>query len=189
MNNNFEPQIKTIVEDLEKFLEQREFPINYCRNDLEEIIRLCAELTADYDESHDINHHVNVFKNAVVIFENICSKKIIESLNFYVVMYASLLHDTVDYKYKNNLEQKKETLTKFLQRKLFYGWFTVDWIINNISYTKEVINGYPHHVNHTVEVLRDIISDADKLDAIGQIGIDRCRQYNVLRYLIYMRSM
>lgn len=148
------------------------------------ILGTCFSLTRDYDESHNLKHHVSVLTNSLEIFsyEFLHGGKIAEPRDLVrlrkIIIYASLLHDTIDYKYPHNLEKKKEILDIFLKEKLESEWLDVKWVIDNISYSKEVKTGYPHHSDAIVQIARDIVSDADKIEALGEIGIQRCRQYS-----------
>ena len=147
-------------------------------SDIYDAFTLCAKLTEDYDESHNIEHHVNVYKNAIIIYKGIydCTKEILP-----LIIYASLLHDTVDSKYPDGLKNKIEKLDNFLKEKLSDKWTNVKWIIDNISYSKEAKFGYPLHTDPIVQLARDIVSDADKLEAIGEIGLLRCKQYSIAK--------
>ena len=167
------------------------------------ILKTCFDLTSDYDESHNLRHHVSVLTNALEIFsyEYLHGGQVAEPRNLglgccptsqaqvnpargelkrlrKIIIYASLLHDTIDHKYPTNLEDKNFVLQDFLQEKLGDEWLDVKWVIDNISYTKEVKNGYPQHSDPIVQIARDIVSDADKLEAIGLTGIIRCQQFN-----------
>lgn len=146
----------------------------------QEIIDFCVELTNGYDESHDVNHHIAVYHNALEILNGLDTTLYQNYFDIHqMIMYASLLHDTIDSKYKNDLEIKIKKLDNFLIKKISTKSADVKWIIDNISYSKEVKLGYPKNMDPMVQLARDIVSDADKLEAIGEIGIRRCKQYTI----------
>nr|WP_298659314.1 HD domain-containing protein [uncultured Flavobacterium sp.] len=116
---------------------------------------------------HDWFHIERVYKNALLIAKE-------ESCNLEVVQLAALLHDIADSKFhngdetigprtaKNFLEQENvnnETITHVLA------------IIENISFK----GGHFEQQFHSKEL--DIVQDADRLDAIGAIGIARTFNY------------
>ena len=116
---------------------------------------------------HDWFHIERVYKNALLIAKE-------ESCNLEVVQLAALLHDIADSKFhngdetigprtaKNFLEQEnvsQETITHVLA------------IIENISFK----GGNFEQQFHSKEL--DIVQDADRLDAIGAIGIARTFNY------------
>ena len=146
-------------------------------SDIFDVFCLCAELTNEYDESHDLGHHADVFVNATNIYIQLIANDIPNEEVVTYITYAALLHDTIDYKYPNNLQNKIKKVDEYLKNKLGNVWLNVKWIIDNMSYSKEAKNGYPVHSNTDVQLARDIVSDADKLEAIGDIGIIRCTQY------------
>lgn len=157
---------------------------------LSKSLALCVELTNGYDESHNVDHHICVFHNAIKILTDACdmdeSKGTYEADSFSdeqikeiytLIFYSSLLHDTIDYKYPTNLELKLKSLENFLKENTPDSVDDILWIINNISHSKEVKYGYPVHSNSVVQFARNIVSDADKLESIGEIGLKRCFQY------------
>lgn len=116
---------------------------------------------------HDWFHIERVYKNALLIAKE-------ESCNLEVVQLAALLHDIADSKFhngdetigprtaKNFLEQEnvsQETITHVLA------------IIENISFK----GGNFEQQFHSKEL--NIVQDADRLDAIGAIGIARTFNY------------
>ena len=158
----------------------------YAVEEFNQIINFCAQLTNNYDESHDVMHHITVYKYAMVIFDklNVAQwiSKTISTTDYNdlleMITYSTLLHDTIDHKYPVDLEIKMQKLDDFLAQKLDRAT-DVKWIIDNISYSKEVKFGYPSHPNNLVQLARDIVSDADKLDAIGMLGIERCKKFTI----------
>ena len=154
--------------------------INEYENIRNEIIKLCGELTSDYDESHNLEHHLKVYENALEIMPCVPIQPKTEYRALYeMVLFSTLLHDVIDHKYQNNLAEKKQKLEMFLLEKLGENAKNIKWIIDNISYSKEVKYGYPVHENYLVQNARNIVSDADKLEAIGTRGLVRCRQFTM----------
>jgi len=151
---------------------------NIILQDIYDAFVLCAELTFDYDESHDISHHVDVFINSISIFKGLEMQNRRYQDVLIMIIYASLLHDIIDHKYPNNLELKIKKVNDFLEQKLPDHSNNIKWIINNMSYKKESIFGYPCHIDKNVQLSRNIVSDSDKLEAIGDVGIRRCQQFS-----------
>ena len=139
------------------------------------------------DLSHDYNHAVSVLNNALQIWNEMDGEleyKMIDRSTLpvtlkpdIIISISSLLHDVCDHKYKNidNLEEEFEKFSKSL------GPYSnvVKSIIDNVSYSKEV-NKKLDKLEPQIEFLRNIVSDADKLEAIGEIGIERCFSYEKL---------
>ncbi|MCE7783052.1 HD domain-containing protein [Staphylococcus xylosus] len=116
---------------------------------------------------HDIAHVNRVVKMATYI------SKQEQAGDLLTIQLASLLHDTVDTKLTNTqkaLQNLKNFLTNLqlapeqLQHILY--------IIENISYK----NGQNNLVSLSIE--GQIVRDADRLDAIGAIGIARTFQFS-----------
>jgi HD superfamily phosphodiesterase len=146
---------------------------------------LTVTLTIDYDESHDINHHIDVCKNAIIIIKSFgdATKMLITLIEYNylckLVIFSSLLHDVIDHKYEKHIEEKIISVDNFLKSIFDEKWIEIKWIINNMSYTIELKNGYPHHDNKIIRLARDIVSDSDKLEALGHKGLSRCYQYTL----------
>lgn len=116
---------------------------------------------------HDWWHIHRVWLNAHRIAEN-------EDANILVVELAALLHDIADSKFHGGDEEiGPATAGKFL-RELNIDEPTiihVQQIIRNISFKA----GFDNKTFHSKEL--DIVQDADRLDAIGAIGIARAFSY------------
>jgi HD superfamily phosphodiesterase len=162
--------------------------------DYEEACEYCEELTRDYDVSHNIKHHLVVFQNALRIVEQMSPGELSDDPYFSsFVLYSCIFHDVLDHKYPKKMEEKRKGVTDFLIPKVGCRWTEIMWIIDNMSYSKEKENGYQTHSNQMVMLVRDICSDADKLEAIGKIGLDRCfffqKIHNPLENEEYIRSL
>jgi uncharacterized protein len=120
---------------------------------------------------HDWFHIERVWKNALLIADG-------ESCDLLVVELGALLHDIADSKFHNG----DETLGPKLARE-FLESHNVDEktivhvvnIIDNISYK----GGNFERKFNSKELA--IVQDADRLDAIGAIGIARCFNYGGFR--------
>ena len=121
----------------------------------------------DIDGSHDWWHAVRVRNLALKLAEN-------EKVDTLVVELSALLHDIADEKLYNGDEQKglkiledylnSIDLTDQQRNHIFY-------IIKNISFR----NSGENSKQKTLEFM--IVQDADRLDAIGAIGIARTFSY------------
>ncbi len=121
----------------------------------------------DAEGGHDWFHILRVWNNAKLIAEN-------EKVNLFIVELGALLHDIADAKFHNGDETVgPKVACSFLeslevhQKEITH----VSQIINNISYK----GGNFKQTFSSPEL--DVIQDADRLDAIGAIGIARCFNY------------
>lgn len=116
---------------------------------------------------HDWFHIQRVYNNARRIAEG-------EKADGFVVALGALLHDIADYKFHNGDESVGPRIAGEFLRKQQVSPEVVDRvvkIIENISF-----KGGNNHRTHTSPEL-DIVQDADRLDAIGAIGIARTFNY------------
>lgn len=117
---------------------------------------------------HDWLHALRVEKNALEISQNELSKKEIG-----IIKASSWLHDTIDPKIisskKGSIYKVKEILQRAEASKDEINEITS--IIQNISYSKNI------EKKQKLSFLGKIVQDADRLDAIGAIGIARTFYY------------
>lgn len=140
------------------------------------------------DESHGYHHMVTVTKNALTIL-----KELIDSQNVHTyydlndVIAGAMLHDVADYKYDDENRTLEKSVIEFMT--ILTHKFKVHskmWnLIDNVSFSKErKALGYENLCQQKKLVLpirlhtvRHIIADADRLEAIGEIGATRCIEY------------
>ena len=140
----------------------------------EQVFNFVKVSTAIFDESHDITHAVAVCTNTLKIAESFN-----QDMEVDILMYAAMLHDVCDHKYDNSI--KEEELVEFIVGKLgTKKCERVMSIINNVSFSKQV-KGLRQTLKSPDNLYLDIISDADKLEAIGKIGVDRCIAYTTAK--------
>ena len=115
-------------------------------------------------DGHGADHSLRVYNNALKI------RKAFECNSLYVDLGA-LLHDVDDHKLFNN--KNNENARKFLSENDFDGEVIEDIIeiINSVSFTKN-----KGTKPKTIEAC--IVQDADRLDAIGAIGVARAFMYS-----------
>lgn len=112
---------------------------------------------------HDWFHILRVWNNAKTIAQS-------EACNLLVVELAALLHDIADAKFHNG----DETLGPRKARTFLEGLKIPDQIIDQVVQIIENVSfkgGNAAKTHHSIEL--DIVQDADRLDALGAIGIAR----------------
>jgi len=122
---------------------------------------------ANAEGGHDWFHIERVYKNAMLIAEE-------EKCNLTIVKLAALLHDIADSKFHNGDESiGPKVAREFLESQKVSEDIIlhVIAIIENISFKGGVFD----KKFHSKEL--DIVQDADRLDAIGAIGIARTFNY------------
>ena len=133
-------------------------------NEIKYIKKYVEKLYLKNDPSHDFEHIMRVYKNA----EKICNT---ENVNKKLVLISVLLHDIVKKSQSRksskssadlSAEKSLEILKKLKMSKLEINIITE--AIRNHSFTKKKIS-------KTIE--GRILQDADRLDAIGAIGLAR----------------
>ena len=117
---------------------------------------------------HDWFHIERVYKNALLISEN-------EKVDRFTVQLGALLHDIADAKFYNGDESIGPKKAREFLKKQYVDEdiiIHIENIILFISYKSSLDTSK----KFTSPEL-DVIQDADRLDAIGAIGIARCFNY------------
>ena len=130
--------------------------------DMDKVKTFVKTKLQDESSGHDYLHALRVFENA--------KKLLKEDLDTDVVLISSLIHDLIDYKLDKQFQVSKDSMIQFL-RSLVITENQINHIIDiieNISFSKGCIP-------KTEE--GKIVQDADRLDALGAIGIARTFSY------------
>lgn len=130
--------------------------IDSIKNEVKEIM--------DNDSAHDFDHVMRVYKNA----QKICKK---EKANEKLILCAALLHDIVSYP-KSDKRSKNSSTESAKKSKMILKQY--DFTNDEITIISDAIRDHSFSQNKTPEsIVGKILQDADRLDAIGAIGIAR----------------
>ncbi|EKD27440.1 MAG: hypothetical protein ACD_79C00721G0005 [uncultured bacterium] len=139
--------------------------VNYSNiiNRLEEIIK--KELKADVT-GHDRYHSERVLNLARFIAKH-------EKANIQIIEIAAILHDLNDWKFKSEKNRPKISV-----RELLHQLHLPAEIINSVCDIIDSISFKGSKVKDNAESIEaKIVQDADRLDALGAIGIARAFAY------------
>lgn len=131
------------------------------------------EYMSNYDGSHDFHHIQRVLGVSQYIYTHTNNKK---TLDLQVIVLSALLHDVGDKKYLKPGEDASSLVHKLL---LSLGADAqlaqkVQAICLGVSYSSEIKD--PAHVQDLIKTHPElaVVQDADRIDAIGAVGIGRC---------------
>jgi len=136
---------------------------------IQNTIVFVKETLKNAEGGHDWFHIERVYKNALLI-----SKK--EHVDHFIVRLGALLHDIADAKFYDGDETMGPKMaTEFLTTQQVDADVRAHIvnIINHISYKNSLSSTIEKFTSKELEV----VQDADRLDAIGAIGIARCFNY------------
>ena len=135
---------------------------------IENTIAFVKETLKDAEGGHDWFHIERVYKNALLIAKD-------EKVDGFIVSLGALLHDIADAKFYNG----DETIGPKMARNFLESQHVeenvvihIENIIHYISYKSSLDTSTTFSSSEL-----DVIQDADRLDAIGAIGIARCFNY------------
>jgi uncharacterized protein len=137
-------------------------------NIIEATIRFVKNELKAAEGGHDWFHIERVYKNALLIAEN-------EPVDLIVVSLASLLHDIADSKFNDGDETiGPKVASAFLLKQNVSSEIIehVTQIIEHMSFK----NSFDLSTAFNSKEM-EVVQDADRLDAIGAIGIARCFNY------------
>ncbi len=122
----------------------------------------------DAEGGHDWFHILRVYNNALLIAKD-------EKVDELVIVLGALLHDIADSKFHKGDETVGPKIAREFLFKHNVDSLVIEHVINiieNISFNKSIEDGKKFKSPEL-----DVIQDADRLDAIGAIGIARCFNY------------
>ena len=117
----------------------------------------------DEGTGHDYFHIERVVINAKKILET-------ENADSFLVELAAWTHDIGDYKLHDGVDKSEELITAFLQ--------SIQVENDTINKILEIVSQVSFSKGNTPTTIEaKIVQDADRLDAIGAVGIARCFAY------------
>lgn len=141
------------------------------------------------DPTHGHSHMEKVAENSLKIFQELNLK---DDSQRDLVITVAWLHDVTDYKYDKDSILKKvvNDYLHILYPKDEDKIILIENIIKRISYSLEakglkdgVELDWQEVLGDQGMLIRNIVSDADKLEAIGKVGLERCILYSRVKYL------
>lgn len=135
---------------------------------IEKTIAFVKETLKHAEGGHDWFHIQRVYKNSLLISEK-------EEVDSFVVQLGALLHDIADSKFHDGDETVGPKLARDFLNHIQVEKDVVNHVINiieNISYNSSLDTSKTFKSPEL-----DVIQDADRLDALGAIGIARTFNY------------
>jgi uncharacterized protein len=128
-----------------------------------ELIEEIGALYEGKDPAHDFTHALRVWRTATAIAEA-------EGADPTIVALASLLHDAASGPKNRGRDEAEERVLERIEE-LLKRWGYPDEVIEGVLYAVEV-HSYSKGIEAATLEAR-VLQDADRLDAIGAIGIAR----------------
>ncbi|MEZ4792244.1 MAG: HD domain-containing protein [Gelidibacter sp.] len=130
-------------------------------------IAFVKEQLIDAEGGHDWFHIERVYKNSLLISKN-------ENVDVFIVQLGALLHDIADSKFHHGDEAVGPKVAReFL--------FSIDVDSKTIEHVINIIKNISFKGGNEAQKFRsqelDVVQDADRLDALGAIGIARAFNY------------
>ncbi|KAF2993185.1 hypothetical protein E8E13_001628 [Curvularia kusanoi] len=137
-----------------------------------------------YDSSHDYNHILRVLSNANTLLNLELARSPSTTYDTTLLFLSALLHDVGDHKYLKPGEDPSTAAQTIL---LTHGASpslasAVQTLVTHVSYSHETRNpaGVAAVLSQHPELA--IVQDADRLDAIGAVGIGRCFSFGAAKF-------
>lgn len=134
-------------------------------NYIDKLLPFVKRELAEDESGHGVNHAIRVYKNALKLLKE-------EKANEKIVLTAALLHDTIDHKLFKDVSKQKEKMKEYLH--------SLGYLEDEMSHVLEIASTISFRNGNYKElktIEAAIVRDADRLDAIGAIGIIRTIEY------------
>lgn len=161
-----------------------------------ELDKIVQELTSDRGDSHGYAHLKRISRYAIGLARMMSDDALMGPRpspgpvraygivsDDYVTSYiltVAWIHDLLDHKYPDDYKRNLTAISDFIQAKTNLDLKLVLAIVERISFSREKNLGdadWKDSIGEYGILVRNIVSDADKLDAIGKGGLIRCMDY------------
>lgn len=157
---------------------------------MDEIIKATEAYVRQYmshnDSSHDFSHITRVLRLAQNIAARETCLRPVSSRPYdtNIIALAALLHDVGDRKYIKSTDGDPATLVLNFLLSINAPpdlAHTVQEICTHVSYSSEIAD--PEKVRRMIEEIPElaVVQDADRLDALGAVGIGRCFHFAAVK--------
>ena len=137
------------------------------KDQITKTIAFVKEQLATAEGGHDWFHIERVYKNSLLISKN-------ENVDVFIVQLGALLHDIADSKFHNG----DETVGPKVAREFL---FNINVDSKAIEHVIKIIENISFKGGNEIQKFKspelDVVQDADRLDALGAIGIARTFNY------------
>lgn len=150
--------------------------------------QICLKYYLNRDKSHGIDHIQKVLTNVDKISKNY----IFSERENIILRTCTLLHDAYDHKYFQKPEDIINIKEKISDDLIKFGlsWNEIQIIfiiIDNISFSKEKAQKNRYYdlislLSPNIVNIRNIVSDSDKIEALGIEGINRMILYSIHKF-------
>jgi uncharacterized protein len=134
---------------------------------IDKTIAFVKEKLENAEGGHDWFHIERVYKNALLIAKD-------EDCDLTIVQLGALLHDIADSKFHDGDESVGPRTARFFLESQNVDEAVIQHVINIIENISFKGGNFEKKFNSTE---LEIVQDADRLDALGAIGIARCFNY------------
>ncbi|MGL4393068.1 MAG: HD domain-containing protein [Fusobacteriaceae bacterium] len=134
---------------------------------IDNIMEVVKKKLCDDNTGHDWEHSYRVYVNSIKIAnEEIIASEKNKDIDFELVALGALLHDIADHKFGYSDSDREKIIEEILLKENIsqYRIKKIIKIVNNVSFSKG-------NIPNSLE--GKIVQDADRLEAIGAIGIAR----------------
>jgi uncharacterized protein len=135
---------------------------------IDKTILFVKQQLTNAEGGHDWFHTLRVYNNALLISKT-------EAVDVFVVQLGALLHDIADSKFHNGDETVGPKIAREFLFKHNVDSSIIEHVVNIIKHIS-FKNSFDTKSSFNSKEL-EVIQDADRLDAIGAIGIARCFNY------------